>query len=143
MSAGFPTPDLDWEPTQEFWARASRSELAIPRCGSCDAYQWYPPEACRRCGSEDLPWVAVSGRATLFSWAVVHRGFAKPFATVVPCVTGLVALEEDPAVRLVTNLVDCDPETLRMEMPVHVVFRPLSFPEVPGEITAPMFTPSP
>ena len=143
MPRHFPMPDLDWEPTREFWAAAQRGELSIPRCASCDTYQWYPPESCRCCGSQDLAWTPVSGRGTLYSWAVVRRGLAKPFAAKVPYVTGLVALDEDPAVRIVTNLVDCAPEDLRMGMPVRVVFRPLSFPDTPGEITAPMFIPAP
>ena len=44
--------------------------------------------------------------------------------------------------RLVTRVVDCEPEALRMDMPVHVVFRTLSFADVEGEVTAPMFAPS-
>ena len=58
-----------------------------------------------------------------------------------PFVTALVALDEDPAVRLVTNLVDCAEERLRAELPVRVVFRPLEFPDVSRRVIAPMFTP--
>ena len=65
----------------------------------------------------------------------------KPFAAKLPFVSGLVALEEDPAVRLVTNVVDCPIEDLRVDMPVLAVFRPLSFPDVSREVVAPMFTP--
>jgi uncharacterized OB-fold protein len=60
----------------------------------------------------------------------------------VPYVSGLVALEEDPAVRIVTNLVDCEPDDLQVDMPVRVVFRALSFPGSPREVRAPMFMPT-
>ena len=60
-----------------------------------------------------------------------------------PFITGLVALAEDPAVRVVTNLVDCEFEALRAELPVRVVFRPLVFPNLERRVIAPMFTPAP
>jgi hypothetical protein len=42
-------------------------------------------------------------------------------------------------VRLVTRIVDCAPEELRCDLPVTVVFRPLRFAGVAGEVVAPMF----
>ncbi len=110
MKNDFPLPDTDWEPTREFWAAAARGELVIPRCQACGAYSWYPSPRCTVCGGESLEWAPMSGRGRLFSWAVVRHAFVEPFRSKVPYVTALVALEEDPAVRLVTNLVDCDPE---------------------------------
>ena len=141
MRDAFPLPDTTWEPTREFWAGAARDELRIPRCESCGRLCWYPRERCRACDGGELPWTAVSGRGTLFSWAVVRRALVSAFAQKVPFVTGLVALAEDPAVRVVTNLVDCEPEALRAELPVHVVFRPLVFPNLERRVIAPMFTP--
>jgi hypothetical protein len=140
--AAFPLPDLDWPPTREFWAGAARGELCIPRCAACAAFTWYPAETCRRCGGRDLPWTAMSGRGSLFSFAVVRRALVKVFASQVPFATGLVCLDEDPAVRIVTRLVDCDVDALGVGMPVEVVFRPLRFPEVEGEVVAPFFRPS-
>ena len=45
--------------------------------------------------------------------------------------------------RVVTNLVDCEPEALRAELPVRAVFRPLVFPNLSRRVIAPMFTPAP
>jgi uncharacterized OB-fold protein len=134
-------PDLDWEPTREFWRAAQREELVIPRCDDCGAYVWYPAPRCRGCDSEALAWTRVSGEATLFSWAVVTRALFQAFAEKAPYVTGLVALREAPEVRLVTNLVDCPAGSLRMDMPVRVVFRPIRFPGDEASVLAPMFTP--
>jgi uncharacterized OB-fold protein len=76
----------------------------------------------------------------LFSWATVRRPFLPAFADAVPFVTALVALEEDAAVRVVTYLVDAEPETLRADEPVQVTFRPLAFPTVPDKsVIVPMF----
>jgi len=64
------------------------------------------------------------------------------FADAVPFVPALVALEEDPAVRIVTRIVDCEPDALRFDLPVEVVFRPLEFTDVDGSVMAPMFRPA-
>jgi uncharacterized OB-fold protein len=78
----------------------------------------------------------------LFSWVVVTHAFLPQFADLVPFVPALVALDDDPAVRIPTRMVDCDPDDLRFEMPVRVVFRPLRFADVDAEVPAPLFAPA-
>jgi uncharacterized OB-fold protein len=142
MRADFPLPDVGWEPTREFWAGAARDELRIPRCDSCGRLCWYPREHCPRCAGEAFTWETMSGRGTLFSWVVVTHAFLPQFADLVPFVPALVALEEDPAVRLATRVVDCDPEALDFELPVVTTFRPITFADVEGAVTAPLFVPA-
>ncbi len=100
--ADFPLPDVDDQLTAEYFAGAARGELVIPRCDRCGAWVWYPeadvPDVRRRRST----WTATTGRGRLFSWVVVERPFLPAFADMVPFVTALVALEEDPAVRIVT-----------------------------------------
>ena len=141
----FPLPDVDDALTAPYFEGAARGELVIPRCESCGALVWYPTETCPHdacsSGGAALTWKPVSGRGTLFSWAVVQRPFLPAFADMVPFVTALVAIEEDPAVRLCTLLVDHD--ELGAEMPVVVDFRPLAFSTVPGKsVVVPMFRPA-
>lgn len=142
MHSDFPLPDIAWEPTRKFWAGAARGELMITRCDACGRYVWYPEPACRFCGAVRLTWTPVSGRGTLFSWSVLHYAWIPQFKEQLPFVTGLVALEEDPAVRVVSYIVDCPPKNLRCDMPVSVVFCPLRYPGVAGKVVAPMFTPA-
>jgi uncharacterized OB-fold protein len=137
-----PLPDPDFAPTRPFFQGAARGRLCIPRCRACRAWVWYPEESCPGCGEASPVWEDVSGRGTLYSWAVVRRALWKPFADRVPYATGLVALEEDCAVRLVTTLVDCTPDELRVGLPVHAVFRPLRFAEEARELVVPFFTPT-
>lgn len=139
--ADFPLPDVADESVGEFFVGAARGELCIPRCVECERWCWYPESVCPACGGR-LEWTATSGRATLFSWAVVWRAFLPAFADIVPFVTALVALEEDPAVRIVTMIIDVSPDALRADMPVEAVFHPLRFPTVPDrEVIVPMFRP--
>ena len=139
---GFPLPETDWAPTAPFWAAAAEHRLSLPRCDSCGHFVWYPAEDCPRCGGTDRTWVDLSGRGTLFSWVVVHQQFLPQYDP--PYVTALVAVDEDPAVRLATKLVEVDPAApgLRIDQPVEVVFGPLTFPGVDGEVTAPFWRPS-
>ena len=142
MRSDFPLPDTDWEPTREFWAGAEREELRIPRCDSCGRLCWYPSSRCRYCDGTAFTWDTMSGRGTLFSWVVVTHPFLRQFADLVPFVPALVALEDDPAARLATRIVDCEPDQLDFEMPVRVEFRPISFAGVDRSITAPLFVPA-
>ena len=135
----FPLPDVADALTAPYFAGAARGELVIPRCESCNEYVWYPQERCPHDEGE-LMWVPVSGRGTLFSWAVVHRAFLSAFADKVPFVTALVAIDEDPSVRLCTYIVDADPSQLAADAPVVATFRPLTFSTVPDKsVTVPMF----
>ena len=143
MRPDFPLPDVTWEPTAEYWAGAARGELRLPRCTSCERFRWYPEDVCRHCGEQaPVAWTTASGRGVLFSWVVVTHAFLKPFASKVPFVSALVAIDEDPEVRLPTQIVDCDPDALSFDMPVMVTFRPLSFEGVDGTVMAPLFAPA-
>ncbi len=139
--AEFPLPDVAWGPTRRFWEGAARGELVLPRCDACARLVWYPDGACRWCGGTAHTWSPVSGRGRLFSWSIVHRAFIPQLADLVPFVTGLVAIDEDPAVRLATIVVDYPHDSLRIDMPVTVTFRPLRFAGVDGTVTAPLFAP--
>jgi uncharacterized OB-fold protein len=142
MHPDFPLPDVDWAPTRELWAGAARGVLRIPRCDQCRRWMWYPEPPCRWCGGAALTWYDTSGRGRLFSWTVVRHAWIPQVADRLPFVTGLVALEEDAAVRVATYIVDCAPASLRCEQPVHAVFRPLRYAGVERTVMAPLFTPT-
>jgi uncharacterized OB-fold protein len=85
----------------------------------------------------------MSGRGTLFTWAVVRRAFLPAFEDRVPFVSALVALDEDPGIRLCTYVVDVDAADLVADEPVVATFRPLEFTTVAGRsVIVPMFAPA-
>lgn len=141
MSGRFPLPDPDLAATQPFFEAASRGELAICRCNACQAWNWYPRETCRGCGGSSWTWPTLSGRAELFSFAVVERAFASPFAGKVPFIAALVVPEEAPPVRIATNVVHCASEAVEIGMKLRAVFLPLRFEGVEGSVMAPFFEP--
>ena len=118
MDRPLPQPDPE---TAFFWEAANRGELHILRCRNCGTYIHLPRPACRTCGSTDLAPERVSGRGTVHSYTVTHfplPGYEPPFAVV------LVELEEQPGLRLVSNLVDVRPDEIEIGMPVEVTFEP-------------------
>ena len=114
--------------TAPYFAGAAAGELRVPLCERCVRYVWYPEPVCPDCGG-GLQWVVLSGRGTLFSWAVVQRPFLPAFAEQVPFVTALVALDEDPFVRIVTYVVDIEAEALVADLPLDRRLPPALVPD--------------
>ena len=111
---------LSTELTRPFWEAARRHELLMPRCTMCDYVFFYPRSECPRCLSTNLEWVKVSGRARLHSFTVVQQPANAAFRDDVPYVYAVVQLDEGP--RLVSNIVQCDIDTLRVDLPLEAVF---------------------
>ena len=76
----------------------------------------------------------VSGRATVYSFTVNHQQWVP--GVPVPYVIGLVAIDEQPSLRLTTNIVGCPPDAVKIGMPVRATF------EQRGKAWLPMFTPA-
>jgi uncharacterized OB-fold protein len=111
---------LSTELTRPFWEAARRHELVMPRCKTCAHLFFYPRSECPHCFSTNLEWVQVSGRGRLHSYTIVQQPANPAFRDDVPYVYAVVQLEEGP--RIVSNVVQCDPDTLRVDMPLEAVF---------------------
>lgn len=124
-------PALDDE-NRFFWTSGEDGVLRFLRCQACGRYLHPPIPRCPACGSRDVAPEPVSGRGTVFSYTVNHHpwdGGTEPYAI------GLVELDEQPGLRLTTNIVGCDPDDVRIGMPVRVVF------EQHGIVWYPLFEP--
>jgi uncharacterized OB-fold protein len=123
MAAGAPrfdVPEADAF-TRTYWEAAAQGRLLIRRCADCARPHHYPREFCPHCWSENVTWENASGRATLYTWSVVHRNDLPPFGQRVPYVAAVVDLAEGP--RMMTEIVECEATALRAGMPVEVTFR--------------------
>ena len=133
-------PDLDNPLTSPFWIAASEDRLSLPHCESCERFVWYPQPHCANCGA-GLSWKDVSGAATLAGFSIVERPLFPAFAKWAPYIVALVSIDEQPDVRLVSQLVDCNRQQLSCDMRLQVTFREL---EVDGGVfyKAPLFEPA-
>jgi hypothetical protein len=127
-------PPAVTDDTRPFWEACRRGELVAQRCTHCGTFRHPPTPVCWRCRSFAHAWAPVSGRGTVFSYAVVRRAFLPELEEYVPYTVVVVALDDAPGVRLVSNLVDAPPEEVRVGLPVEVVFE-----EAGGEVTVPRF----
>ena len=120
MDARFDVPEPDAF-TRTYWDAAGEGRLLVRHCGACGRTHHYPREFCPHCWSEDVTWEPASGRAELYTWSVVHRNDLPPFGERTPYVAAVVQLAEGP--RMMTELVDAPPRTLRAGMALEVGFR--------------------
>ncbi|MEQ8731924.1 Zn-ribbon domain-containing OB-fold protein [Roseitalea porphyridii] len=118
MDRPLPVPNADTAP---FWDGCAAGVVTVQRCEACGATQFPPRPFCTSCRSNRLTWGPTSGRATVASFTVVHRAPVPAFREAVPYVLALVDLPEGP--RLMTNVVDCDPQDVRIGQAVRFVFR--------------------
>ena len=134
MSAGrpLPLPDADTAP---FWEAAHEGRLLIQRCESCDAVQFYPRALCTSCGTGPPAWLEASGRGTVHTFTVVRQNLMPPFKDLAPYVLAIIDLEE--GVRMMGNVLECDPAEVHIGMAVEVFFEPAT-----DELSLPMWRPA-
>ena len=130
----FDLPNPDHE-TRDYWDAAREKRLLIKRCNACGRAHFYPRPFCPHCWSNDVEWFEASGKATLYTWSVVHRNDLPPFGERVPYVAAVVDLAEGP--RMMTNVVDCEFDALEIGMALDAVFHPTS-----DEVTIVQFRPA-
>jgi uncharacterized OB-fold protein len=87
---------------------------------------------CPECRSVETAWQTMSGRGTVWSFVVPHPPLLPAYAELAPYNVIVVALDEEPSLRLVGNLVagpdaginSVDPETIEIGADVRAVFQP-------------------
>lgn len=97
----------------DFWDNCNAGRLTLRRCMSCDELHWYPRSLCPFCLGPTR-WEEVSGHGTVYTYSITRRAGPKPY-----CIA-YVDLKEGP--RMMTNIVECDLEKVRIGSTVRVLF---------------------
>lgn len=116
-----PTPDGD---SVELWEGLKDGKLLLQKCADCGDIQYYRQEMCCNCLSDNVQSFEASGKGTIHSFSVVHRAPGPAFKADTPYAVLLVELEEGP--RMISSLVDSDPNTIEMDMKVELVTEKLT-----------------
>lgn len=121
------------ERTGAYWRSGADGRLRIAQCQAC---QWrlHPPRpVCPRCRGRDIGFEPVSGRGVVHAYTINRYAWFPAMPP--PYVIAEVELEEQAGLRITTNIVGCDPEAVRIGMPVSVEFDHV------GETWIPVFRP--
>jgi uncharacterized protein len=112
-------PDPSME-SKAFWTGGEQGQLLIYRCGACTQFFHPPAPVCFRCRSTNVGPEAVSGKATVTTYSVNRHPWYPSFPP--PYIVAIVELNEQPDVRLTTNIVGCSTEAIQVGMKVEVLF---------------------
>jgi uncharacterized protein len=97
-----------------FFDAARQGRFMIPVCTACNRAHWYPRAICPFCASDKVEWREASGKGTIYTFSAMRR-------VKEPYVIAHVTLAEGPT--MLTNIVDCDTDQVRISQKVTVVFQ--------------------
>lgn len=126
-----PTPTA-----QPFWDALAEHRIRIQYSPSSGRFVFYPRVLAPGTLADDLEWREISGAGTLYTFTVAHRPVAPHFARNTPHVLAVVQWDEGP--RFATEIVDVEPQALRVGMRVRPVFT--DFPD--DGVTLLFYTPA-
>ena len=114
--------------TKAFWDAAAQGKLMIGTCATCGKTHYYPRPICPFCFGNRTQLQQASGNGVIYTYSVMRRA-------PIPYAIAYVTLAEGPTVM--TNIVDCDLDRIRIGQAVRLVFK-----ETDGGPPVPMFTPA-
>jgi uncharacterized OB-fold protein len=121
------TPTRPQPPESEaaapFWDATRQHQLLYQWCTVCEQPVFFPREVCPKCLASSLEWKESTGRGTVYTFSNVHRPQMPNFILPAPYTVALVELEE--GVRMMTNIINCDPNTVTVGMAVKVTWEEL------------------
>jgi uncharacterized OB-fold protein len=109
------TPD-----TAPFWHGGSRGVLQIHYCESCRRFFHPPSPICPTCNSFNVVPRPVSGKGRVVTFTINHQAWTTDLSE--PYVVAIIELAEQANLRLLSNVVGCDPDQVAIDMPVAVTF---------------------
>jgi uncharacterized OB-fold protein len=115
-----------------FWTSGADGILKFLRCNACHFFNHPPGPICRRCLSRDLTPEAVSGRGRVETFSVNYQQWIPGSE---PYIIAWVSIDEQPDIRLTTNLIDVEPDDVYVGMEVEVAF------EHNDDVYIPLFRP--
>lgn len=106
--------------TAPFWQGGSRGVLQIHYCEGCRCFFHPPNPICPACNSFDVAPRPVSGKGRVLSFTINRQAWTPELAE--PYVVAIIELAEQTNLRVLSNIVGCDPDEVAIGMPVAVIF---------------------
>ncbi len=129
-----PLPEFRPE-TKPFWDGCKEHNLMLPRSKKSGQFFFYPRAFSPGDDmSADIEWVKSPGRGKVWTFSIHHMGPTKAYKGDGAYIVALIELDE--GVKMMSNVVECDVNDVKMGMEVEVVFD-----DVTDEVTLPKFRP--
>ena len=129
-----PLPPVD-EDTAPFWEYCKKHELRTQKCTQCGHLRYPPGIVCPKCHSMEAEWTKLSGKGKVYSFAIYHQLYHEAYSKDVPYNVATIHLDEGP--RMLSNIVGCKLEDIKIDMPVEVCFE-----DITDEFALPKFKPA-
>jgi uncharacterized protein len=129
-----PLPLINDE-TRPYWDYCKQHELRMQKCSDCGHIRFPLSPVCPRCHSMHSQWEKLSGKGNIYTFTVYRVAYHPAFKDAVPYVLAIIRLAEGPSLE--SNIIGCQPEDVKIDMPVEV-----SFEDITPEITLPKFKPT-
>lgn len=134
-SKPLPVADVD---SQSFWDHCKVHELSAQRCRDCGQFRWPPQAFCPHCYSWNFDWTKLGENGVVTSFVIVHYVSIPAFQEDVPYVVAHITLDgTDEQITMISNVIGCPTQDVRVGMPVRVVFE-----DVTPDVTLPKFRPA-
>ena len=114
---------------ERYFEAAAQGKLLLKKCNDCKEVHHFPRGICPFCFSTNLEWAEAKGTGTVYSYSITRRAGPIPY-----CIA-YVTLDE--GVTMMTNIVDCDLDTVKIGQKVKVTFR-----QTGNGTSMPMFVPA-
>jgi uncharacterized OB-fold protein len=132
-----PLPTPMTPEAKPYWDGLKEHKLMMPKCADCGLVFFYPRVICPSCHSRQITWIQASGKGKLYSFEIVHQRLNPNYKLPTPYVLAMIELEE--GARMMSNLINVepDPQVIKCDMPVEVVYEKLT-----DDVTIPLFQPA-
>jgi hypothetical protein len=120
-AAAFPYPIPEYG-AEAFWQACNEGRLEMQKCDGCGKFRWIPAPLCTHCADDGFAWAPLSGHGKIITWTVITHPVHPAAVSKVPYVVVIVELDEQPGLRMVSNLVDVDVDAIEFDATVSVGF---------------------
>lgn len=110
--------------TEPYWSGTKDKILLLQRCRSTGKFQFFPRATSIHDLGAEIEWIEASGKGKIYSYSIQYRPANPTMGDKVPYIVALVELEE--GIRLMTNIVGCEPDEVNINDPVKLTWEKLS-----------------
>jgi uncharacterized OB-fold protein len=108
-----PAPNVGDE---KYFEAASQGKLLLKKCKDCGDVHFFPRGICPFCFSTNVDWVEAKGTGTIYTYSITRRAGPIPYC--------IAYVKLDEGISVLTNIVDCDLDTIKIGQKVQLTFKP-------------------